>query len=71
MLNKSTLMKTLMLASVLIALTAITTKADTVMFMGNTTGGSTYNRPLAGTPPTGLSAVGTAVRFTERNSRSG
>ena len=64
MLNKSTLMKTLMLASVLIALTAITTKADTVMFMGNTTGGSTFNRPLAGTPPTGLSAVGTAVRFT-------
>lgn len=38
-------------------------RADVVVFTGNTTGGPTFNRPLAGTPPTGLSAVGTAVRY--------
>ena len=37
--------------------------ADTVVVNGDTTGGSTYNRPLSGTPPVGLSAVGTAVRY--------
>jgi hypothetical protein len=37
--------------------------AGTTIFTGDTTGGPTYNRPLSGTPPTGLSAVGTAVRY--------
>nr|WP_185964992.1 PEPxxWA-CTERM sorting domain-containing protein [Glacieibacterium frigidum] len=37
--------------------------ADTVVINGDTTGGSTYNRPLAGTPPSSLSGVGTAVRY--------
>jgi PEP-CTERM motif len=37
--------------------------AGTTVFTGNTTGAPTYNRPLAGTPPTVLSAVGTAVRY--------
>lgn len=37
--------------------------AGTTVFTGNTTGGPVYNRPLSGTPPTGLSAVGTAVRY--------
>lgn len=33
------------------------------IFSGDTTGGLTYNRPIAGTPPTALSGVGTAVRY--------
>ena len=37
--------------------------AGTTIFTGDTTAGPTYNRPLAGRPPTGLSAVGTAVRY--------
>ncbi len=37
--------------------------AGTTVFTGNTTAGPTYNRPLSGRPPTGLSAVGTAVRY--------
>ncbi len=65
MLNKSNLLKSLTLATILLALTALTTKADTVTFVGNTTGGPTFNRPVAnGTnAPTGLSSVGTAVRY--------
>ncbi len=52
---------TLLLAA--IAFTALPAFADTVTFTTNTTGGPTFNRPLAGTPPTGLSAVGTAVPY--------
>jgi hypothetical protein len=37
--------------------------ADTVTIMGNTTGGPTYNRTLAGQPPPGLSGTGTAVAY--------
>lgn len=37
--------------------------AGTTIFTGDTTAGPTYNRPLSGRPPTGLSAVGTAVRY--------
>jgi uncharacterized protein (TIGR03382 family) len=37
--------------------------ADVELFNGDTTGGSTYNRVLTGNPPTGLSAVGTAVAY--------
>ena len=37
--------------------------AGTAVVNIDTTGGATYNRVLAGTPPTGLSAVGTAVRY--------
>lgn len=37
--------------------------AGTTIFTGTTAGAPTYNRPLSGIPPTGLSAVGTAVRF--------
>lgn len=47
----------------LLVLGATTAKADMVTVMGNTTGGPTYNRTLAGTPPGALSAVGTAVRY--------
>jgi hypothetical protein len=35
--------------------------ADNFVYMGNTTGGPVFNRPLEG--GTGLSAVGTAVRY--------
>jgi hypothetical protein len=31
--------------------------------VGTTEGGATFNRPLAGNPPTGLSGVGTAVAY--------
>jgi hypothetical protein len=33
------------------------------VFTGDTTNGPTYNRPIAGIPPTVLSGVGTAVRY--------
>ncbi len=50
---------------VLAALTTVATPAfaGTTVFTGNTTAGPTYNRPLSGRPPTGLSGVGTAVRY--------
>jgi hypothetical protein len=38
-------------------------QAATYNFDGDTTGGPTYNRALAGDPPTGLSAVGTDVAY--------
>lgn len=37
--------------------------AATIVISGDTTAGPTYNRALSGRPPTGLSAVGTAVRY--------
>lgn len=37
--------------------------AASVDFIGDTTGAPTWNRTLTGAPPTGLSAVGTAVHF--------
>jgi MYXO-CTERM domain-containing protein len=37
--------------------------AGTLDIFGDTTGGPTFNRPFAGNPPTGLSAVGTAVAY--------
>ncbi len=35
-------------------------------YTGTTAGGPTFNRPLSGTPPTGLSAVGTAVPWSSQ-----
>lgn len=46
-----------------LALLAGSAIADVELFNGDTTGGPTYNRALAGNPPTGLSAVGTAVAY--------
>ncbi len=63
MLNKNNLGRSLVLAFALVVLGAIPALADTVTVMGNTTGGPTFNRTLSGQPPTGLSAVGTAVRY--------
>jgi len=56
----------LVLLGVALAFTSVTSLADTVMFMGNTTGGPTFNRPVdnGNNPPTSLSGVGTAVRYT-------
>lgn len=54
-------MKSLLAAFAL--LTAVPALADVVVVNGDTTAGATYNRPLSGAPPTGLSAVGTAVRY--------
>lgn len=45
------------------ALLAGSAVADVEVYNGDTTGGSTFNRALAGNPPTGLSGVGTAVRY--------
>jgi PEP-CTERM motif len=52
-------------ALVLATLATVATPAfaGTTVFNGDTTAGPTYNRPLSGRPPTGLSAVGTAVRY--------
>ena len=55
-------MKKLMLAA--LALSAVlASPAAAVTVIGTTVGGPTFNRPLAGTPPTGLSGVGTAVSY--------
>ena len=57
-------MKTILtLALALTAAVATPAQAGTTIFSGNTAGAPTYNRPLSGRPPTGLSAVGTAVRY--------
>lgn len=49
-------------AAVLVAATAVPASATT--YLGATTLSSpTYNRVLSGTPPTGLSAVGTAAHY--------
>lgn len=49
----------------LVAVVALagTAMADLELFNGDTTGGPTFNRALAGNPPTGLSGVGTAVAY--------
>lgn len=52
----------------LVALTALTLSAlagvaNAELFNGDTTGGPTWTRTVAGTPPTGLSSVGTNVRY--------
>lgn len=52
-----------MITLALFAAFAGTAMADVEIYNGDTTGGSTYNRPLGGTPPTSLSGVGTAVRY--------
>jgi hypothetical protein len=55
-------MKKMMFAALAIsAFAALPASAAT--FIGTTVGGPTYNRPLSGTPPTGLSGVGTAVAY--------
>lgn len=51
------------LAAALIVCASTAASAATVTFTGDTTGAPTWNRTLGGAPPTGLSAVGTAVRF--------
>ncbi len=61
--NIGNLGRSLGLIVALLVLSAVPALADSVLVNGNTTGGPTYNRPLAGTPPSGLSAVGTAVRY--------
>ncbi len=63
MLNKRNFGRSLGLTFGLLILWAIPAMADAVVVVGDTTGGPTYNRTLAGTPPSGLSAVGTAVRY--------
>jgi len=46
-----------------LAMTVVTTVASAQVFMGTTVGGPTFNRPTGGAPPTTLSGVGTAVRY--------
>ena len=62
--EKGTLMKSFAAIAFAIAAVAATPAlADTVVVNGTTVGGPTYNRVLTGTPPTGLSAIGTAVNY--------
>jgi hypothetical protein len=61
-------MKQLIKSAVVVATVAVTlggVAAEAATFIGDTTGGSTFNRPLtnASSPPVSLSAVGTDVRF--------
>jgi hypothetical protein len=46
-----------------IAVLALAAPAAAVVINGDTTGGPSWNRTTAGAPPTGLSGVGTAVRY--------
>lgn len=50
-------------AAAALAMASAAASADTVTFTGDTTAGPTWNRTLSGLPPTGLSAVGTAVHL--------
>jgi hypothetical protein len=64
--HNSNLIRVVGLAIVLLVLSATAALADTVTFTGTTTGGPTWNRPVANgnnppTPPP--SGVGTAVRY--------
>jgi hypothetical protein len=55
-------MKKLMFAALALS-AAFATPASALTIIGTTVGGPTYNRPQIGTPPTVLSAVGTAVSY--------
>lgn len=55
-------MKSFMFAAFALS-AAIVTPASAVTILGTTVGGPTYNRPVAGNPPTTLSGIGTAVRY--------
>lgn len=55
-------MKKALVLAALVA-TAGSAMADVEVYNGDTTFGSTFNRALQGNPPTGLSGVGTAVRY--------
>ena len=57
-------MKTLFATLATVTLLAtVPAAAATYVRTATTAGGPTFNRPLAGTPPTGLSSVGTAVHY--------
>jgi len=55
------LRRTLLAALTLIVIGLGTAQADTLIYTGTTTGGPTFNRPIE--DGSGLSAVGTAVRY--------
>lgn len=48
---------------VAVVATSLSSLSAAQTFAGTTTGAPTWNRPLGGTPPSGLSAVGTAVPY--------
>ena len=50
-------------AAICLSCVCMAAAAETVTVLGDTTAGPTWNRTLAGNPPTGLSAVGTAVHY--------
>lgn len=60
--RKGIAMKKLVLAALAFS-AAIATPAAAVTVIGTTSGGPTFNRPVAGAPPTSLSGVGTAVSY--------
>lgn len=50
-------------ATAVVAVTLLTQVASAQLFTGTTVGGPTWNRPIAGNPPTALSGTGTNVAF--------
>lgn len=53
----------LAIAVAALAAAAGSAQAATYTYVGDTTGGPTYNRPVAGIPPPDMSAVGTDVAY--------
>lgn len=47
----------------LLIVSALVAPAASISYNGDTTGDPTWNRPLSGAPPSGLSGVGTAVPY--------
>ena len=56
-------MKSVFLAALAFSACVITPASAVTVLGATTLAGPTYNRPLAGAPPTGLSGVGTAVHY--------
>ena len=55
--------KTAFMALAAAAVLCVSSRAQAIGYSGSTATGPTFNRTLTGTPPTALSAVGTAVKY--------
>ena len=51
------------IAALVLAVALATPALSAQVFTGTTVGGPTFNRPVAGSPPTSLSGVGTSVSY--------
>lgn len=59
--------KTTLVALAAAAVLCLAGQAQAVGYSGTTTGAPTFNRPMAGAPPTSLSGVATAVRYSAQS----